>query len=61
MLTRKSLGSLTGPGPTLISRLPMRNTTMEGVRRGMVRESEQPGSRRSLEDPMVEGVKTEEK
>lgn len=39
----------------LVSRLPMRTSTKEDVRRGMERNSGQPGG------TMVEGVNTEEK
>lgn len=55
------LGSLSGAGPILVIRLPMRNSTKEGVRRPMARDLVQFGSRRDVKDAVVEGVNTVEK
>lgn len=39
------LGSPSGPSPILVSRLPTRHSTKEGVRRGTARNSEQTASK----------------
>lgn len=44
-------------GPTLVSRLPLSKSTKEGVRSGMVRDSEQYASRIGV---VVEAVNMEE-
>lgn len=60
-LRRKRLGSPSGPGPTLGSRLPMRNSTKEGVRRGMASDSEESVVMKGVEGEGLEGENTEEK